>query len=154
MSKFKLWKICEIGKGSRILNVTMGDYSYCDRYADIANAWIGKFANIASFVRIGATDHPMDRASMHHFLYRSPDYWDDVEIDQIGLKSEHRVVLRLATTHGSVIMRRLNQRSQLDTVQSLHLAQWLQKMSHPSRLWQVCLRHRWENALIEKLLNA
>ena len=33
-------------------------------------------------VRIGATDHPMDRASMHHFLYRSPDYWDDVEIDQ------------------------------------------------------------------------
>ena len=75
-------KYCEIGKGSRILNVTMGDYSYCDRYADIANAWIGKFANIASFVRIGATDHPMDRASMHHFLYRSPDYWDDVEIDQ------------------------------------------------------------------------
>jgi hypothetical protein len=60
----------------------MGDYSYCDRYADIANAWIGKFANIASFVRIGATDHPMDRASMHHFLYRSPDYWDNVEIDQ------------------------------------------------------------------------
>ena len=75
-------KYCEIGKGSRILNVTMGDYSYCDRYADIANAWIGKFANIASFVRIGATDHPMDRASMHHFLYRSSDYWDDVEIDQ------------------------------------------------------------------------
>ena len=75
-------KYLEIGKGSRILNVTMGDYSYCDRYADIANAWIGKFANIASFVRIGATDHPMDRASMHHFLYRSPDYWDDVEIDQ------------------------------------------------------------------------
>jgi phosphonate metabolism protein (transferase hexapeptide repeat family) len=75
-------KYCEIGKGSRILNVTMGDYSYCDRYADIANAWIGKFANIASFVRIGATDHPMDRASMHHFLYRSPDYWDDVDIDQ------------------------------------------------------------------------
>ncbi len=72
---------CEIGKGSRILNVTMGDYSYCDRYADIANAWVGKFANIASFVRIGATDHPMDRASMHHFLYRSPDYWDDAEID-------------------------------------------------------------------------
>lgn len=75
-------KYCEVGKGSRILNVTMGDYSYCDRYADIANAWIGKFANIASFVRIGATDHPMDRASMHHFLYRSPDYWDDVQIDQ------------------------------------------------------------------------
>ena len=36
-----------------------GDYAYCDRYADIANAEIGKFANIAAFARIGATDHPL-----------------------------------------------------------------------------------------------
>lgn len=62
-------------------NVDMGDYSYCDRYADLANAHVGKFANIASFVRIGATDHPLETASLHHFLYRSPDYWDDSEID-------------------------------------------------------------------------
>lgn len=67
--------------GSRVQFTTVGDYSYCDRYADIANAEIGKFANIASFVRIGPTDHPMHRASLHHFLYRSPDYWDDEEID-------------------------------------------------------------------------
>jgi phosphonate metabolism protein (transferase hexapeptide repeat family) len=71
----------EIGKGSRINNATFGDYSYCDRYADIANAEIGKFANIAAFVRIGPTDHPMNRASLHHFHYRSADYWDDAEHD-------------------------------------------------------------------------
>lgn len=71
----------EIGKGSRIGYSEFGDYSYCDRYADIANATIGKFSNIASFVRIGATDHPLDTASCHHFLYRSADYWDDVEND-------------------------------------------------------------------------
>lgn len=71
----------EIGQGSRVAHSEIGDYSYCDRYADIANASIGKFANIASFVRIGATDHPLDTAACHHFLYRSADYWDDVEND-------------------------------------------------------------------------
>lgn len=70
----------EIGKGSRILNSTIGDYSYTDRYADIANTTVGKFSNIAAFSRIGPTDHPMELASMHHMLYRSSDYWDDVEI--------------------------------------------------------------------------
>ncbi|MEO9864632.1 MAG: DapH/DapD/GlmU-related protein [Yoonia sp.] len=71
----------EIGKGSRVNNASFGDYSYCDRYADIANAQIGKFANIAAFSRIGATDHPLDTASCHHFLYRSDDYWDDADRD-------------------------------------------------------------------------
>lgn len=59
----------------------IGDYSYCDRMCDIANATVGKFANIASFVRIGATDHPLDRASLHHFLYRSAAYWPDAADD-------------------------------------------------------------------------
>lgn len=71
----------EIGKGSRIAHSRFDDYSYCDRYADIANARIGKFANIAAFSRIGATDHPLQTASLHHFLYRSDDYWDDADRD-------------------------------------------------------------------------
>ncbi|UWQ27867.1 chloramphenicol acetyltransferase [Leisingera sp. M523] len=71
----------EIGAGSRVANSVVGDYSYCDRICDIANAEIGKFANIASFVRIGATDHPMEKASLHHFHYRSGDYWNDADHD-------------------------------------------------------------------------
>ena len=71
----------EIGRGSRLAHTTFGDYSYCDRYADIANAQIGKFANIAAFSRIGATDHPLHTAACHHFLYRSDDYWDDADRD-------------------------------------------------------------------------
>ncbi|MGB0958976.1 MAG: chloramphenicol acetyltransferase [Halocynthiibacter sp.] len=71
----------EIGAGSRIAHSTIEDYAYCDRYADIANATVGKFSNIAAFTRIGATDHPLDTAACHHFLYRSADYWDDVEND-------------------------------------------------------------------------
>jgi Nucleoside-diphosphate-sugar pyrophosphorylase involved in lipopolysaccharide biosynthesis/translation initiation factor 2B, gamma/epsilon subunits (eIF-2Bgamma/eIF-2Bepsilon) len=71
----------EIGAGSRVHQSTVGAYSYCDRMCDIANARIGRFANIASFVRIGATDHPLERASLHHFLYRSASYWDDAPDD-------------------------------------------------------------------------
>ena len=78
-SRFGAW--VEIGQGSRIAHSEFGDYSYCDRYADIANASVGKFANIAAFTRIGATDHPLDTAACHHFLYRSRDYWDDAEGD-------------------------------------------------------------------------
>ena len=71
----------EIGRGSRVAHSHLDDYSYCDRYTDIANARVGKFANIAAFSRIGATDHPLDTVACHHFLYRSDDYWDDAERD-------------------------------------------------------------------------
>ncbi len=74
-------RYCELGQGTRIAHSSLGDYSYTDRYADIANTTVGKFANIAAFVRIGATDHPLHTASCHHFLYRSADYWDDVDND-------------------------------------------------------------------------
>ena len=85
-------RYCEIGRGSRIKNSILGDYSYCDRYADIANASLGKFSNIASFVRIGASDHPLDRASLHHFQYRSDDYWDNAAADNAWFeKRENRI---------------------------------------------------------------
>ena len=74
-------RFVEIGMGTHLLNAFVGDYSYCARYCDFANVEIGKFSNIASFVRIGPTDHPMDKASLHHFLYRSNDYWKDQKED-------------------------------------------------------------------------
>lgn len=81
LTEVQTGRFVEIGKGSRIAYSSFDDYSYCDRFADIANATIGKFSNIASYVRIGATDHPMDTASLHHFLYRSGDYWEDTGHD-------------------------------------------------------------------------
>jgi phosphonate metabolism protein (transferase hexapeptide repeat family) len=73
---------CEIGRGSRVLHSRFEDYAYCDRYADIANTTVGKFANIAAFTRIGPTDHPMANTSLHHFLYRSSYYWKDATDDE------------------------------------------------------------------------
>lgn len=88
---------CELGRGSRVQNSTFGDYSYTDRASDIANATIGKFANIASYTRIGPTDHPLHTASLHHFLYRSSDYWDDVAVDPAFF--EHRASRRAMIGH-------------------------------------------------------
>lgn len=78
-STFGAW--VEIGRGARVLNSRFDDYAYCDRYADIANTTVGKFANIAAFTRIGPTDHPWQNAAQHHFLYRSAHYWDDTPED-------------------------------------------------------------------------
>jgi phosphonate metabolism protein (transferase hexapeptide repeat family) len=91
----------EVGAGSRIAHSSFGDYSYCDRYADIANATVGKFANIAAFTRIGATDHPLHTAACHHFLYRSNDYWDDAEADAAFF--EHRRSRRAVIGHDTWI---------------------------------------------------
>jgi phosphonate metabolism protein (transferase hexapeptide repeat family) len=97
----------EIGQGSRVQNSRFGDYSYCDRYADIANAEIGKFANIAAFTRIGPTDHPMAQPSLHHFLYRSADYWDDAEPDAAFFEKRASRVAHIGhdtwVGHGAVI---------------------------------------------------
>lgn len=97
----------EVGRGSRVMNATFGDYSYCDRYADIANARIGKFANIASFTRIGPTDHPMACASLHHFLYRSSDYWEDAPLDDAFFAQRRARMARIGHDtwigHGAVI---------------------------------------------------
>ncbi|MGB0499176.1 MAG: chloramphenicol acetyltransferase, partial [Rubricella sp.] len=69
----------EIGAGSVLLETEFGDYSYCARFADIAYTRIGRFSNIASFVRINPGNHPTWRASQHHFMYRAAQYFDGVE---------------------------------------------------------------------------
>jgi len=43
----RIGRFTEVGEGTRMLNSSLGDYSYVERYGDIANAEIGKFANIA-----------------------------------------------------------------------------------------------------------
>lgn len=85
----------EVGEGSRVVDSTFEAYAYCDRLSDIANTTVGKFANIAAMTRIGPTDHPMANASLHHFLYRSANYWDDIPDDAAFLarRASRRTVL-------------------------------------------------------------
>jgi len=71
-----LGRYVEIGAHSRLNNTEMGDYSYCDRFADLANTKVGKFANIAAFARVNPGNHPTWRPSLHHFMYRSAAYFE------------------------------------------------------------------------------
>lgn len=98
---------CEVGEGSRVVNSAFHDYAYCDRLSDIANTTVGKFANIAAMTRIGPTDHPMDHASLHHFLYRSSYYWPEEGDDAafFAARAARRTVIGPDTWigHGAII---------------------------------------------------
>ncbi|CAN5167928.1 hypothetical protein BH10PSE7_BH10PSE7_10570 [soil metagenome] len=78
----QLGRYVEIGKGSRIIESVFDDYSYADRYADVAYSTLGKFAKIAAFSRINPSEHPDERASLHHFMYWSHCYWPDEPDEQ------------------------------------------------------------------------
>lgn len=77
-----LGRYTEVGAHCHVAYSVMGDYSYCVGGAQIAYARIGKFANIAANVRIYASMHPMERASLHHFTYRSAQYFEGEEDDK------------------------------------------------------------------------
>ena len=104
-STFGGW--CEVGAQAVILNSNFGAYAYCERLCDIANSSVGKFANIAAMCRIGPTDHPMQTASLHHFLYRSSAYWDDAadDADFFAARAARRTVIGPDTWlgHGAIV---------------------------------------------------
>lgn len=60
-----------IAADCEILDSDFHDYAYATPRVQIYNADIGRFCNIASSVRINPTNHPMWRATLHHFTYRS-----------------------------------------------------------------------------------
>lgn len=66
---------CEILAHTFLEYSQLGDFSYLGEYCCIADAQIGRFTAIANQVRIGAPNHPMDRASQHRFTY-CPEYYD------------------------------------------------------------------------------
>ena len=104
----ELGEYTEVGISGYLENVQLGDFSYTSEFCMIQNAEIGKFSNIAAMVRIGPTDHPMGRASLHHFTYRRIKYGladtDDEEFFQ--WRAEQKVYIGHDTWigHGAVIM--------------------------------------------------
>lgn len=76
-----LGRFTEIRERSRLDEVEFADYSYIMQDGSIWCATVGKFVNIAAAVRINATNHPTWRATLHHFTYRAPMYWEDAEPD-------------------------------------------------------------------------
>lgn len=75
----------EVGERTKLAETVMGDYSYICNDGDVIYATIGRFCSIASAVRINPGNHPLHRAALHHFTYRSasfdlgeddPDFFD------------------------------------------------------------------------------
>jgi phosphonate metabolism protein (transferase hexapeptide repeat family) len=75
----KVGRWTEIAEGCRVTETVVGDYSYMMEGCMVFCADIGKFSNIASTVRLNATNHPVERPTLHHFTYRASDYFDDAE---------------------------------------------------------------------------
>ena len=74
-----LGRYVEICERCVVAETHVGDYSYLMQDCETWAARIGKFVNVASHVRINATNHPTWRATLHHFTYRANDYWPDAE---------------------------------------------------------------------------
>ena len=103
-----LGRYTEVGAGCTVSHSTLGDYSYCVSNTQIAYSTIGKFANIAAHVRIYASMHPMGRASLHHFTYRSAQYFEGEVDDQDFFDWRESTPISIGHDtwigHGAVIM--------------------------------------------------
>lgn len=98
----------EIAERCTVSESELGDYSYMMRECEVWAAKIGKFVNIASHVRINATNHPVWRATLHHFTYRAGDYFEGAghEEDFFAWRRENGVVIGndVWIGHGATIL--------------------------------------------------
>lgn len=97
-----------VGARTKVVETTFGDYSYIVSDGDVIYTTVGKFCNIAAHVRINPGNHPMERASLHHFTYRAGDYFDG-ETDEAGFfdwRRAHAVTIGhdVWIGHGAVIL--------------------------------------------------
>ena len=64
----------EVAARTQIAESFIDDYTYVMNDGDVIYSHIGKFCSIASHVRINPGNHPLERAALHHFTYRSAQY--------------------------------------------------------------------------------
>jgi phosphonate metabolism protein (transferase hexapeptide repeat family) len=97
-----------VGQRSTIVESKLGDYSYVTNDCNIIYSEIGKFCSIAAFARINPGNHPLGRAALHHFTYRSRSYelGDDDDRDFFEWRRESAVVLGhdVWIGHGAVVL--------------------------------------------------
>jgi phosphonate metabolism protein (transferase hexapeptide repeat family) len=104
----RMGKWTAVGQRSELISSDLLDYAYLVKDVEVFNAEVGKFANIASHVRINPTNHPMWRATLHHFTYRSISHFmgenDDDEV--LDWRKQYRVVIGpdVWIGHGAILM--------------------------------------------------
>ena len=97
-----------VGARTLIQETVLGDYSYASNDDDIIYSRIGKFCSIAGHVRINPGNHPLWRAALHHFTYRSRSYDLHPEDDHefFNWRRSHPVVLGddVWIGHGAILL--------------------------------------------------
>jgi phosphonate metabolism protein (transferase hexapeptide repeat family) len=106
-SRMGAWTM--VGQRCEVFQSDLLDYSYLVKDVEVFNAEVGKFANVASHVRINPTNHPMWRATLHHFTYRSKSHFmgdEDYDEQVANWRNEHRVIIGpdVWIGHGAVLM--------------------------------------------------
>ncbi len=97
----------EVGNSTRVEDSTLDAYSYLGHHCEVMGADIGRFANIASMVRINPGFHPMERPCQHHILYRRSRYGlGEDDADFFHWRRLQRVAIGhdVWIGHGAVIM--------------------------------------------------
>ncbi|GAB3691300.1 DapH/DapD/GlmU-related protein [Salinarchaeum chitinilyticum] len=74
ISESELGQWTEVRAGCRLNESEIGDYTYLMERVQLDFATVGRFGNVAADVRLGPTNHPIERPTAHHFTYRSAMY--------------------------------------------------------------------------------
>jgi phosphonate metabolism protein (transferase hexapeptide repeat family) len=97
-----------VGARTTISESTLGDYSYVTNDSSIIYSQIGKFCSIAAHTRLNPGNHPMWRAALHHFSYRSVSYQlaEDDDAEFFAWRRRHQVTLGhdVWVGHGAVLL--------------------------------------------------
>jgi phosphonate metabolism protein (transferase hexapeptide repeat family) len=97
----------EVGPRTKIQESSLDDYSYIVNDGNVIYSTIGKFCSIAAMVRINPGNHPMHRATQHHFTYRSRQF-DMGDDDPVVFASRRSRPVTIGhdvwIAHGAVIL--------------------------------------------------
>jgi phosphonate metabolism protein (transferase hexapeptide repeat family) len=103
-----LGRYTEVGARTKLLEVSLSDYSYVVNDSDIAYAQIGKFCSVAAMTRINPGNHPMHRISQSHFTYRASAYFpgEADEPEFFAWRRGHRVTIGhdVWIGHGAIVL--------------------------------------------------
>ncbi len=64
----------EVGARVSLTETVMGEGSYVVHDSEIIYTEIGRYCSIAAYSRINPGNHPLERAALHHFTYRSRQF--------------------------------------------------------------------------------
>jgi phosphonate metabolism protein (transferase hexapeptide repeat family) len=88
ITESELGEWTELHEGCRLHESAIGDYTYLMARVQLDHADVGAFCSVASDVRLGPTNHPIERPTAHHFTYRSGRY-DLADADDGGGADGH-----------------------------------------------------------------